>query len=57
MANIYDLMVLIDVTCTDCGKLISMANAYSYEFRYLCPTCAKEIEKEIDELYGLEFGN
>ena len=57
MANINDLMLLMDVVCTDCGKLISLASAYVYEYRNLCPDCSKNIIKEIDELYGLEFGN
>lgn len=57
MKDIFDLMLLMDVMCADCGKHIAMSNAYIQEFRYLCPACAEAIIKEIDKQYGLEFDN
>ena len=57
MADINDIMLLIDVTCADCGYLISLSNAYIQEYKYICSRCARKTIKEIDEQYGLEFDN
>lgn len=57
MADIKDLMLLMDVECADCGKLMALSHAYVHEHRYICEVCAEEIFKEIDEKYGLEFSD
>jgi len=57
MGDIKDLMLLMDVMCADCGKLIALSDAYVYQYKYICEACAEPIIKEFDEKYELEFGS